>query len=73
MASDRLSQWDGSDNTEIASHIRQVQSYFVVKEIEDKGKKVALVHLSLKVEPKTFFARLSTAQTDTFAHAKAAL
>lgn len=73
MASGGLSQWDGSDKTEIASHIRQVESYFVVKEIEDEQKKVALLHLSLKGEPKTFFSRLSQAQTDSFAHAKAAL
>ena len=73
MASGGLSQWDGSDKIEIASPIRQVESYFVVKEIEDEQKKVALLHLSLKGEPKTFFSRLSQAQTDSFAHAKAAL
>lgn len=73
MASGGLAQWDGSDKTEIASHIRQVESYFVVKEIDNEAKKVALLHLSLKGEPKTFFTKLSTAQTDTFAHAKAAL
>ena len=45
----------------------------MVKEIEDGQKKVALLHLSLKGEPKTFSSRLSQAQTDSFAHAKAAL
>ena len=72
MASGGISQWDGSDRTEIASHIRQVESYFVVKGIEDEQKKVAVLHLSLKGEPKTFFSKLSAAQTDSFAHAKAA-
>ncbi len=47
MASGGISQWDGSDRTEIASHIRQVESYFVVKEIEDEQKKVAVLHLSV--------------------------
>lgn len=73
MASGGISQWDGSDSTEIDSHISQVESYFVAKNVEDVPKQVAVLHLSLKGEPKTFFTKLTADQKDTFEHAKAAL
>ena len=54
MVSGGLSQWDGSDKTEIASHIRQVESYFVVKDIEDEQKKLPFYICRLKVSRKYF-------------------
>ncbi len=44
-----------------------------MKEIKDEQKKVAVLFLSLMGEPKTFFSNLLVAQTDWFAHAKAAI
>lgn len=68
-----ISQWDGSDGTNILSHVSQVEAYFIAKGVDDEAKKVALLHLSLKGKPKTFFSELTSEQKATFDAAKAQL
>ena len=58
--------WDCNDNTDIESHISQVEAYFTMKSITEEGKKVASFQLSLKGKAKDYFVTLKPGERNTF-------